>query len=106
MSGATQRSHTNATVPPRRCHCCSRCRRRCPAVAAALPSPLHPTCLHAARCPRRFLIGASLNASAQNLGMLITGRIFLGLGMGAANQSVPLYLVRPRGLTCFDWLIG
>ncbi|PSC74048.1 H(+) hexose cotransporter 2 isoform B [Micractinium conductrix] len=39
-----------------------------------------------------FLIGASLNASAQNLGMLITGRIFLGLGMGAANQSVPLYL--------------
>ncbi|PRW33669.1 H(+) hexose cotransporter 2 [Chlorella sorokiniana] len=39
-----------------------------------------------------FLIGSVLNAAAQNLGMLIAGRIFLGIGIGAANQSVPLYL--------------
>lgn len=35
---------------------------------------------------------AVLNAAAQNLGMLIAGRIMLGIGIGAANQSVPLYL--------------
>lgn len=39
-----------------------------------------------------FLIGSALNAAAQNLGMLIAGRIMLGIGIGAANQSVPLYL--------------
>ncbi|KAG0503643.1 hypothetical protein HPP92_003715 [Vanilla planifolia] len=39
-----------------------------------------------------FLAGALLNLSAQNLLMLILGRIFLGFGVGFANQSVPLYL--------------
>lgn len=39
-----------------------------------------------------FLVGGILNASAQNLAMLIIGRICLGFGIGAANQSVPLYL--------------
>jgi MFS family permease len=42
-----------------------------------------------------FLIGSVLNAAAQNLGMLIAGRIFLGIGIGAANQSVPLSFERP-----------
>jgi len=39
-----------------------------------------------------FLIGATLNAAAQDLAMLIIGRIFLGFGVGGANQTVPLYL--------------
>eukprot|EP00262_Sarcandra_glabra_P007800 TRINITY_DN20771_c0_g1_i1.p1 TRINITY_DN20771_c0_g1~~TRINITY_DN20771_c0_g1_i1.p1 ORF type:complete len:525 (-),score=34.53 TRINITY_DN20771_c0_g1_i1:128-1702(-) len=39
-----------------------------------------------------FIIGTILNAAAQNLGMLIAGRIFLGCGVGFANQAVPLFL--------------
>ncbi|KAI3425243.1 hypothetical protein D9Q98_009011 [Chlorella vulgaris] len=39
-----------------------------------------------------FLTGGGLNAGAQDLAMLIVGRIFLGFGIGFANQSVPLYL--------------
>lgn len=33
-----------------------------------------------------FLLGASLNAAAQDLAMLIVGRLFLGFGVGFANQ--------------------
>eukprot|EP00898_Chlorokybus_atmophyticus_P007419 jgi/Chlat1/7679/Chrsp64S07174 len=39
-----------------------------------------------------FLVGAILDAAAQNLGMLVVGRLSLGVGVGMANQSVPLYL--------------
>jgi len=39
-----------------------------------------------------FFLGALLNGFAQNVEMLIIGRIFLGFGIGFANQSVPLYL--------------
>ncbi|CAI9785525.1 unnamed protein product [Fraxinus pennsylvanica] len=39
-----------------------------------------------------FLIGALLNGAAQNILMLIIGRILLGIGIGYANQSVPVYL--------------
>ncbi|KAG5559507.1 hypothetical protein RHGRI_009140 [Rhododendron griersonianum] len=39
-----------------------------------------------------FIIGATLNASAANLAMLILGRIMLGFGIGFGNQAVPLYL--------------
>eukprot|EP00249_Psilotum_nudum_P021850 c28281_g1_i1 orf=949-2544(+) len=39
-----------------------------------------------------FLIGATLNAAAINLEMLILGRIMLGVGIGFGNQAVPLYL--------------
>ncbi|XP_027173369.1 sugar transport protein 7-like [Coffea eugenioides] len=39
-----------------------------------------------------FSIGAALDASAQNLAMLILGRIMLGFGIGFGNQAVPLYL--------------
>ncbi|VAI32810.1 unnamed protein product [Triticum turgidum subsp. durum] len=39
-----------------------------------------------------FLIGAILNVAAVNLGMLILGRIMLGVGIGFGNQGVPLYL--------------
>lgn len=39
-----------------------------------------------------FLIGAGLNAGAHDLAMLVIGRIFLGFGVGSANQVVPLYL--------------
>uniref|UniRef100_A0A3Q7I0C7 Major facilitator superfamily (MFS) profile domain-containing protein n=2 Tax=Solanum lycopersicum TaxID=4081 RepID=A0A3Q7I0C7_SOLLC len=39
-----------------------------------------------------FFIGAVLNAAAVNLGMLLSGRIMLGVGIGFGNQAVPLYL--------------
>ncbi|ESQ31881.1 hypothetical protein EUTSA_v10005579mg [Eutrema salsugineum] len=39
-----------------------------------------------------FLSGALLNGFAINLEMLIIGRLLLGVGVGFANQSVPLYL--------------
>ncbi|KAL9248632.1 Sugar carrier protein C-like protein [Drosera capensis] len=39
-----------------------------------------------------FFAGALINALAQNIWMLIVGRILLGVGVGYTNQSVPLYL--------------
>ncbi|PQQ20601.1 sugar transport protein 13-like [Prunus yedoensis var. nudiflora] len=39
-----------------------------------------------------FIIGTVFNAAAQNLLMLIIGRILLGCGVGFANQAVPLFL--------------
>ncbi|KAL0446605.1 UNVERIFIED_CONTAM: Sugar transport protein 10 [Sesamum latifolium] len=39
-----------------------------------------------------FLIGAILNGAAINVAILIIGRILLGIGIGYANQSVPVYL--------------
>ncbi|XP_051209066.1 sugar transport protein MST5 [Lolium perenne] len=39
-----------------------------------------------------FLAGSALNGAATNLMMLILGRLLLGVGVGFANQSVPLYL--------------
>ncbi|KAH7661782.1 Sugar/inositol transporter protein [Dioscorea alata] len=49
-----------------------------------------------------FLTGVVLDCAAMNLPMLIIGRIFLGFGVGFANQAVPLFLseiapVRIRG---------
>ncbi|XP_039114235.1 sugar transport protein MST4-like [Dioscorea cayenensis subsp. rotundata] len=39
-----------------------------------------------------FIAGVIFNGSAQNLAMLIVGRILLGCGVGFANQAVPLFL--------------
>ena len=39
-----------------------------------------------------FLIGVVFGAAAQNLGMLIIGRILLGCGVGFANQVIHIYL--------------
>ncbi|KAK1304654.1 Sugar transport protein 1 [Acorus calamus] len=39
-----------------------------------------------------FLFGAGINGFAQDVAMLIIGRALLGIGVGFANQSVPLYL--------------
>ncbi|KAL5980962.1 Sugar transport protein 13 [Asimina triloba] len=39
-----------------------------------------------------FIVGVILNAGAQDLAMLIIGRILLGCGVGFANQAVPLFL--------------
>ncbi|KAK4431680.1 Hexose carrier protein HEX6 [Sesamum alatum] len=39
-----------------------------------------------------FLIGAVLGGVAENIYMLIIGRLLLGVGIGFTNQSVPLYL--------------
>ncbi|KAK6253091.1 hypothetical protein QUC31_014811 [Theobroma cacao] len=39
-----------------------------------------------------FLIGSILNGVAMNVELLIIGRLLLGVGVGFANQSVPVYL--------------
>lgn len=39
-----------------------------------------------------FLAGAALGGAAFNVSMLILGRVLLGIGVGFANQAVPLYL--------------
>ncbi|KAL2922606.1 Sugar transport protein 13 [Bienertia sinuspersici] len=39
-----------------------------------------------------FIAGVALNAGAQDLAMLIVGRILLGCGVGFANQAVPVFL--------------
>ncbi|XP_022762457.1 sugar transport protein 10-like [Durio zibethinus] len=39
-----------------------------------------------------FLIGSILNGIAMNVALLIIGRLLLGVGVGFANQSVPVYL--------------
>ncbi|XP_009615105.1 sugar transport protein 10 [Nicotiana tabacum] len=39
-----------------------------------------------------FLVGAVLNGAAMNLAALIIGRLLLGIGIGYANQAVPVYL--------------
>merc|ERR1711976_38162 len=39
-----------------------------------------------------FLAGSALNGSAEDVLTLILGRILLGVGVGFANQSVPVYL--------------
>ncbi|XVF63148.1 hypothetical protein PTKIN_Ptkin09bG0065600 [Pterospermum kingtungense] len=39
-----------------------------------------------------FIIGVIFNTAAQDLAMLIVGRILLGCGVGFANQAVPLFL--------------
>ncbi|OMO98191.1 General substrate transporter [Corchorus olitorius] len=38
------------------------------------------------------LIGSALGGAASNLYMLVFGRVFLGIGLGFGNQSVPLYI--------------
>ncbi|BBM99169.1 MFS transporter, SP family, sugar:H+ symporter [Marchantia polymorpha subsp. ruderalis] len=48
-----------------------------------------PTMQIASAC---FVIGTVLCAAAQNMAMLIFGRVLLGCGVGFANQAVPLYL--------------
>ncbi|BAT78525.1 hypothetical protein LR48_Vigan04g190000 [Vigna angularis] len=60
-----------------------------------------------------FLAGAALNGAAQNILMLILGRILLGLGLGFTNQAAPLYLseIAPpkwRGAfnTGFEFFLG
>lgn len=39
-----------------------------------------------------FLLGALLNAAAVHISMLILGRILIGIGVGFANQSVPIFI--------------
>ncbi|XP_071691466.1 sugar transport protein 13-like [Rutidosis leptorrhynchoides] len=39
-----------------------------------------------------FIVGVAFNAAAQDLLMLIIGRILLGCGVGFANQAVPVFL--------------
>ncbi|XP_027366451.1 sugar transport protein 5-like [Abrus precatorius] len=39
-----------------------------------------------------FLAGGAINGGAENIAMLILGRILLGFGVGFTNQAAPLYL--------------
>ncbi|KAJ6849374.1 putative sugar carrier protein C [Iris pallida] len=39
-----------------------------------------------------FLVGSALNGAAESVLALILGRVLLGVGIGFANQSVPVYL--------------
>nr|BDU96877.1 sugar transporter protein 1b [Symplocarpus renifolius] len=59
-----------------------------------------------------FLAGAAINGFAKDVAMLIIGRILLGIGVGFANQAVPLYLSemappKMRGMLniCFQLMI-
>ncbi|XP_050876644.1 sugar transport protein 5 [Lathyrus oleraceus] len=60
-----------------------------------------------------FLAGGSINGGAENIPMLILGRVLLGLGVGFTNQAAPLYLseIAPpkwRGTigTSFQFFLG
>ncbi|CAI8597516.1 unnamed protein product [Vicia faba] len=60
-----------------------------------------------------FLAGGSFNGSAENIPMLILGRVLLGFGVGFTNQAAPLYLseIAPpkwRGTigTSFQFFLG
>lgn len=60
-----------------------------------------------------FLSGAAINCGAENIAMLIIGRILLGFGVGFTNQATPVYLseIAPpkwRGAfnTGFQFFIG
>ncbi|XP_054799128.1 sugar transport protein 5-like [Prosopis cineraria] len=60
-----------------------------------------------------FLVGGAINGGAENIAMLILGRILLGLGVGFTNQAAPVYLseIAPpkwRGAfnTGFQFFIG
>ncbi|KAG8069593.1 hypothetical protein GUJ93_ZPchr0006g40790 [Zizania palustris] len=39
-----------------------------------------------------FLVGAAIGGASVNIYMVILGRVLLGIGLGFANQAVPLYL--------------
>lgn len=39
-----------------------------------------------------FITGTIIGTSAQNLAMIIAGRVLLGCGLGFANQAIPVYL--------------
>ncbi|CAL5332791.1 hypothetical protein CsSME_00014318 [Camellia sinensis var. sinensis] len=39
-----------------------------------------------------FLVGAAINGGAENIAMLIVGRLLLGFGVGFTNQATPVYL--------------
>lgn len=43
-----------------------------------------------------FMIGATLDASAVNLPMLILGRIMLGVGIGFGNQVTSKYIIHTQ----------
>jgi len=45
-----------------------------------------------------FLVGSILNGFAQNVIMLIIGRIFLGIGVGFCNQVITCNIISGRGL--------
>lgn len=60
-----------------------------------------------------FLAGSAVNGGAENISMLILGRILLGFGVGFTNQTTPVYLseIAPpkwRGAfnTGFQFFIG
>ncbi|KAL3524134.1 hypothetical protein ACH5RR_016968 [Cinchona calisaya] len=60
-----------------------------------------------------FLIGSAIGGAAYNVIMLIVGRVILGVGIGFANQSVPLYIsemappnIRGAFSSAFNFCVG
>ncbi|XP_065858196.1 sugar transport protein 1-like isoform X2 [Euphorbia lathyris] len=47
-----------------------------------------------------FAVGAIFNGFAQNVWMLIVGRLLLGFGIGCTNQSVPIYISEVAPYIC------
>ncbi|GAB2269734.1 Hexose carrier protein hex6 [Dionaea muscipula] len=57
-----------------------------------------------------FLVGSAIGGAALNVYMLIIARVLLGIGVGFANQSIPLYLsemapTRYRGAFNFGYSV-
>ncbi|KAK7321178.1 hypothetical protein VNO77_31542 [Canavalia gladiata] len=88
---------------------------------AGLVSSLLASCVTAALGRKKtmifggciFFAGGAINGAAENISMLILGRILLGLGVGFTNQATPVYLseIAPpkwRGAlnTGFQFFIG
>lgn len=52
-----------------------------------------------------FLMGAILNCLAQNLGMLIAGRLSLGIGVGFGNQVTNVLFVTYSFINWCIWIL-
>jgi MFS family permease len=53
-----------------------------------------------------FAVGSMLCAVATNIGILITGRLAVGLAIGVASYAAPLYMVKSRHPNCgAAWLL-
>ncbi|KAL0304084.1 UNVERIFIED_CONTAM: Hexose carrier protein HEX6 [Sesamum radiatum] len=47
-----------------------------------------------------YMLGAAIGGAANNVYVLILGRVLLGVGLGFTNQSVPLYLAEMAPSAC------
>ncbi|QNP96323.1 YALIA101S04e15874g1_1 [Yarrowia lipolytica] len=59
-----------------------------------------------------WMVGASIQCSAQNMGQLIAGRAISGLGIGLGSSQIPVFIselspkkIRGRLVGCFQWSV-